>query len=582
MGQGSIARAAARGMYRNARWVLVVAVAVGLWLPLTRLEWFHAHEESTYILRTVEWAAELRAGHLYPRWAPDLYGGYGAPLFLFYAPAIYGVTGLLTATGLDSLVSLKLVLLAGSILSGLGVYWLIFGQVRQRDAALLGALAYLAAPYRLGDLYARGDLSEFTCLAVLPVVLALYLAAAREARPFRSRWLAAGAALAHAAMIVTHTILGLWGSLVVGLVVLACVIVLAGRGMWTHALPLLLALFCAPGLAGVYIVPALAYRGITHAAAMVAGFYSPQNQWIGSNVLFDEQSVLFGRNFMKIGSLLVVAGLATAAAAVLNFRATRAALAWMALCLALVGLTLPGAIAFWAPGRVPLSQFIQFPWRLLGPAALSACVALGCAMAAATSRLFEPAKSAIAICGGAALLLFVARPFVSADELPRANIANDPDAIRVVVESTTGADEFLPLAVPEPPSKPRSELVAQATDAAVEFSSSDGSRHALAIVAAKPGAVVVLALYGFPGWGINTVSGPTRATLDTDPGGLLRVHLPSPGAYQIVVAYGAPPAANWGAALTGLSLVTLSVMLLRGSSWWPTSIASRHADGSAA
>ncbi|MES1173859.1 MAG: hypothetical protein ABUL62_05970 [Myxococcales bacterium] len=566
-------------MSGDRRWALVVAVAVALWFPLTRLDWFHAHEDSTYILRSIEWAAELRAGHLYPRWAPDLYGGYGAPLFLFYAPAIYGIAGLLSVLGLDTLLSLKLVLLCGSILSGLGAYWLILGQARERNAALLGAVAYLAAPYRLGDLYARGDVAEFIGLGLLPVILALYLAAAREPRPSRSRWLAVGAAAVHAALIVTHTILGLWGSVVIGLVVLVRALALVRHGMWRHALPLVVALLCAPGLAGAYIVPALVYRGITHAAAMVAGYYAPQNQWIGSSVLFDEQSVLFGRNFMRIGPILVVAGLATATAAALNFRKTQPAFAWMALCLGLIGLTLPGAVFFWAPGRVPLSQFIQFPWRLLGPAVLSACVALGCAMAAATSRLREQTKYAIAVACGSALLLLLAWPYVSADEMPRTAIASDPDAIRQGVESTTGANEFLPLAVPEPPSKPRSELVAGAKDAEVEFWSSDGSRHTLAIVATKPAAVVDLALYGFPGWGVDTRSGPAAATLDTQPGGLLRLQLPSIGSYQVVVAYGAPPAARWGAALTAFSALTLLIMLFRGSYWWPVPIRTRHADG---
>ena len=189
----------------------------------------------------------------------------GLPIFMaatesqflfFYAPTVYAVAGLLSATFLDPFLSLKLIILVGSVLSGVSAYWLIFGETRDRDAALLGAVAYLAAPYRLGDLYARGDVSEFSCLAMLPAVIALYLASAREARPLRARALAAAAATAHGLMIVTHTVLGLWGSVVVGLVVLARIIVLSRRGLWRRARPLILALVCAPGVAGAYVVPA--------------------------------------------------------------------------------------------------------------------------------------------------------------------------------------------------------------------------------------------------------------------------------------------------------------------------------------
>ena len=236
----------------------------------------------------------------------------------------------------------------------------------------------------------------------------------------------------------------------------------------------------------------------------------------------------------------------------------------------LVGLTLPNATPFWQPGLIPLSQFIQFPWRLLGPAALSASVALGIGLAAATTRLTEQTRQGIAISGAAALLLLIAWPIVTATDMRKADIRTDPDSIRASVESATSADEFLPLAVEARPSAPRRDLVASARNARVGDSLSDGSRHTLAIVATKPGAVVRLALYGFPGWRLRTDSGPAaRATLDTDAKGLLFVRLPSSGKYQLEVWYGTPTAVPIGWLLTGLSLLVLCGMLLLGSSWRP-------------
>ena len=55
-------------------------------MPLAWLDWFTSHETTSYVVRTVEWAAELRAGALYPRWCPDFYGGYGAPYGAYGAP----------------------------------------------------------------------------------------------------------------------------------------------------------------------------------------------------------------------------------------------------------------------------------------------------------------------------------------------------------------------------------------------------------------------------------------------------------------------------------------------------------------
>ena len=553
----------------GSRLSLVVAVAVGLWIPLIHVHWFQSHEQVTYVVRTMEWAEELRTGHLYPRWAPDLYGGYGEPMFVFFAPAVYAVSGLLSATFLDPIPALKLIALASSVLSGVSVYLLIRGETRDPDAAMVGAIAYLAAPYRLGDLYDRGDLSEFCCLAVLPLVFALYLAAAREAQPFRARLLAASAGLAHGVMIMTHTIIGLWGTALVGLVVGVRVIVLIRRGLWRRTLPLVFALGCAPGIAAAYIVPAMVYRNVTHVAVMITGFLKPQNQWIFLRTLFDLQYDMFGRNFMRIGPIVVVAIVMTVLGAALNFKRARPALAWLSLSLVLVGLTLPGALSFWEPGRIPLAQFIQFPWRLLGPGVLCACLALGMGSAAAARRLGERPKSVIAIAGSAAFVLLLAWPHVSADNYPEGWVPANADAVRGTVESTTASDEFLPLAVSAPPKEPRTELVAAVSHAKTAQVASDGSIHTLSIDARRPNATVTLALYDFPGWSVRTLSGPGNATLEHDEQGLLRVHLPAIGDYEVRVAYGAPPAAKLGVLISALSLLALGSMLLHATPFWP-------------
>ena len=55
-------------MLRDPRLVLVLAVAVGLWVPFARADWLVTNEGASYVWRTIEWATELRAGELYPRW----------------------------------------------------------------------------------------------------------------------------------------------------------------------------------------------------------------------------------------------------------------------------------------------------------------------------------------------------------------------------------------------------------------------------------------------------------------------------------------------------------------------------------
>ena len=571
-------------MSRDIRFQLVILVAIGLWLPLARLDWFSSHEMVSYVVRTVEWAVELRAGALYPRWCPDFYGGYGSPFFVFHGPVVYAIAGLLHATLLDPFWSLKVVALLASLLAGVGTYALVLGETRDRDAALLGAMAYLAAPYRLGDLYERGDLAEFTCIALLPLVIALYRAAAREALPRHARRLTVAASVVHAIMIATHPVLGLWGTIVTGLIVLVSVGRFIVRETFRRALLLVGAMACALGLAGIYVVPAMAYRSFTNIAIMTTGPYNPQDNWITFGTLFASSTPDFARNFMNIGPILMVALMATLLGLARSPRHARPALAWMGFAGLLVFLLLPQAAAFWAPHRVPLASFIQFPWRLLGPIALLASVAIGIGTAAACEGLAESVKSRIAGAGAAVLVFLVAWPYASAKEMTTELVPLDAENIRQWMLSTTSADEFIPRGAVVPSGKPPEKLVTTTDGVAVEHTSSHGSRHLLTLRAERDGANLGLALHGFPGWTVRTVEGPAdvRSQLQTDSQGLLRLRLPAAGLYRLRLWHGGLSATAVGGILTVLSALALGFIWLRGARPWPWRLPATVARGGTA
>ncbi len=552
-------------MLRDSRLLLVLGVSVGLWMPLAWLDWFTSHEMASYVVRTVEWAVELRAGALYPRWCPDFYGGYGAPFFVFHGPVVYGLAGLLHATVAGPFWSLKVVMLLASVVAGVGSYALVFGETRDRDAALLGAVAYLAAPYRLGDLYERGDLAEFACIALLPLVMALYRAVAREALPGRAQRLAAAASVTHAIMIMTHPVLGLWGTFVVVLIVLASAIqsVVQHKG---RGLLLLGAVACAPALAGVYVVPALAYRGMVRTSVMVTSVYDPTDNWASVGALFASWIPEFTRNFLRIGPLVVFAAVVVLVALARNPRRAWPALAWLGFAGLLLWAVLPHGNALWATKTVPLAAFIQFPWRLLGPVTLLAAVALGIAVAVASEPLDEIVRNRAAATAAALLLFFVAWPYVGAKEMSTDTVPWDAESIRQKGLSTTAVDEFLPdgAVVPQAVRAPTG-VVATADGVVVEHTSSVGSRHLLALRTERDGVLVGLALHGFPGWTIATDSAPgaAQAKLETDSRGLLRLRLPSAGTYRLRVWYGVSGAAMAGGCLTALAALALGAILIR-------------------
>ena len=100
----------------------------------------------TEIVRTVEMAAGLQSGVLYPRWAADFNFGYGAPLWNYLAPLPHYLAGLHNVLAQSNpLTSVRLVFVFSIGLNGVA----LFSFVRRRwgtYAGLLGAMAFLFSP----------------------------------------------------------------------------------------------------------------------------------------------------------------------------------------------------------------------------------------------------------------------------------------------------------------------------------------------------------------------------------------------------------------------------------------------------
>ena len=75
---------------------LLVAVLLTLpaWAPFLRpdLNLWQLFDGSSHLRKAWLLAQQIKDGNWYPRWIPDLYGGYGYPTFTFYAPATYYLT----------------------------------------------------------------------------------------------------------------------------------------------------------------------------------------------------------------------------------------------------------------------------------------------------------------------------------------------------------------------------------------------------------------------------------------------------------------------------------------------------------
>jgi hypothetical protein len=319
------------------------------------------------IYRVFSLDASWQAGIFYPRLSSDLAYAYGVPLFQFYPPLASYVAELFHLMGLGFIDAIKATYLLGLILAGLGMYVYVVRLHGSRAVALLAAVAYMYAPYYFVDIYKRGALAEALALALLPWILWAFY---RLHQAGGRGWFVL-AALALAALVLTHNSLSLFflPLLIVYLAVLGL-----GRQWWLC----LAAVGLALGLSAFFWLPAVAERTYVNFSRMTQGMYDvlhyllPLRDLLQRGFLFD-YSLPQAFRWGLLPAILTSAGFVVG---LWRLKSQRRLILLFALVVAVaLLLQTPAAAIFWT--RLPLVNFIQFPWRLQTFAALGGAILIG-------------------------------------------------------------------------------------------------------------------------------------------------------------------------------------------------------------
>ncbi|GAB4453533.1 MAG: hypothetical protein Kow00120_23470 [Anaerolineae bacterium] len=399
-------------------WGLVLVLALSLLAALPFLAnpgLPRQTDAELHVFRTAELTNAIREGVIYPRWAPNFWYGYGYPFFNYYASLTYYLGagyGLLTGTG--PVGGARFVFIVGFMLAGLGTY----AFVRRRwnaPAGVLAAVVYVYSPYIiLVDPHMRGDLAETFALAVFPGVMWAFDRLLDEGRG----WHAVRAAALLAALIFTHNLMALLlTALLVGWLLWVTAFTEAAhkRLAWLGAA-------LGVGLAGFFWAPVLLEASAVQLDRLVGpGHFDYRNHFLSVGALLQPSPALdlgavnpaYALNLgVAAWALALLGGAALVAqargpktppkpraATLEGWRRMFSAgaldeappapggaldLAYFALAaLVFVLLMLPASDIIWR--AIPAMPVIQFPWRLLGPAAF--CLAV---LAGAATRWIRP------------------------------------------------------------------------------------------------------------------------------------------------------------------------------------------------
>lgn len=553
--------------------LLVWLLAAPAVLPLAHPTLTHSADGLLHLYRVMALAQAMAQGHLLPRWLPDLAYGYGFPLFVFYAPLSYSITALLNfIPGLTAAAAFNLSLGLATLLAASGLYLFtkaLFGP----KAGILAAVAYVYAPFQLYNTLFRGSLPAAWAMALFPFVFWSFTRLLQSP----NRRDTALAAITLGAALLTHNTLSL---LFVPLLALYLPLYWwqTGRSLRSGALALA-ALALGAGLAAFFLLPALVEKQFAQVErVIISPDFNFRFNFVSLAQLFSlpapaNTGLLNPPAPLTLGLAqfaLALAGLVAGAAALYKKRLPAAA----ALTAVLFGgLVLAGAISMMLPAsqpvweRLPLLAFIQFPHRLLGPAALAIALLGGLAVAAAPGR----AGSWLTL-AGAGLIVMAAAPLLYPryrTDLPPAPSTPDMFAYehRTGAIGTTSFGEYLPSWVAQTP--PNSPLEAQyGQGRAIDRLARDYLPAGAVVHAVTPGfnrldadiwspvafRAVVNAFY-FPGWQAQ-IDGQPAAAHPFSERGLIAVEMPA-GRHTLRLEFTETPlrrTANW------LSLAALALL----------------------
>jgi hypothetical protein len=571
-------------------YVVVLAICfLALWPFISRPALPQATDAELHIFRLAELQRVVQGGELYPRWAPNFYFGLGYPIFNYYAPLVYYL-GLVIAflPGVGAVGATKAVFLAGFLGAGTGMYALV-KALWGRKAGLVASVAYVYAPYvQFVDPHARGDLAEFFSLAILPWVLWSFYRLYRRATA--AGWLAAvglcaAAILAHnlMAMVTFATLLAwsLWlmltGRPVKGESVLsrAEAWLVSGRLFW--------ALVLGAGVSAFFWLVVGLEQDAVNLRTLVGqgGHFDFRHHFQGlSELLAFSKRIDWGAtepaHRLNLGTAQWLMGLVAITFLVVR-RVTRVRLGtfFVVMALALVFMILPASRFVWE--SVPLLPYMQFPWRLLGPASAALAVLAGVATAG-LDRLTAGRMQRWLTAGLLALFMLPGLPLTQVPPWPES--FGSTSARRVLEEElagrwlgTTATADFVPATVDVLSRPVQSVLedyfagrpvsrVNRATlpdEASILYEQVTPLHHRYHADSAEP-FLLRLFLHHFPGW--NAYIDGERVGIELGrPEGFVVVPVPA-GDHEVEVVFKTTPERRLA---TAVSLVALLLTVLFAS-----------------
>lgn len=510
---------------RRTRWATHTALAISaaalLFITLWSLRWFFTadllagHHSEYHALRVLLVADLWRSGELVPRWVPELAGGLGYPLFIYYAWLSYAFAAELHVLGVGPVAAMNAVIVVAGLSQAIGS-WCLGREVGGRAGGWIVWVLFALAPYQLANLYVRGNFPELVAGSFAPWALWAMLRFVVG----KGRGYLVVCALLLAAIVLCHNITGLTVGGMVSLVGLLFAWTLPSGNRSAGAKRAVLAAAAGVALATFFWLPILASRHDVGLANDFRGYLDYRQHFLylgqliatgwgyGFSVAGPNDTMPLQLGLAQVAALVVLAPLALVAGR-RGSRRRRLRLAGLTLLATLLAfLTTLHAGPVWSI-VTPLAT-LQFPWRLHLPGTLVIATATALAsrtVLAACRRRWSGRAWAAVVC----VTLILATSSLG-HARPQASYVCDESCLRKLLGlgyfTTSIQDEFRPVWARDLPALATIMREGQATLDGVPLPEAALPTHEqrgkfTLRVDAHQGGELRLPMFWFPGWSIT-------------------------------------------------------------------------------
>lgn len=154
--------------------VLILITILFVFFNFIKDDFPYTHDGENHLARFANYKIAIREGQFPPRWAPNLYNGYGYPVFNYNYPLANMISVPFSILKIHYETTFKIIVITSIILGANFVYLWFLNLNFSRKASFLSSLVFITNPYLLSAVYFRGNIGEIMALSIFPAVLYLY------------------------------------------------------------------------------------------------------------------------------------------------------------------------------------------------------------------------------------------------------------------------------------------------------------------------------------------------------------------------------------------------------------------------